>query len=164
RLAGRPRAALALQAHALASLVDVGPATVLPRARSLTERGLSELAIGDTAAARSSLLEALALYEGRGVDLLPEHADALVGLARIELESGDAAQALGGLERADAFWRGLDPGSRWAGEAAFWLGRCHTALGQRRKAAAAYARAAQALAGSTFPGDAELRREAQRGT
>ena len=36
RLAGRPRAALALQAHALASLVDVGPATVLPRACATT--------------------------------------------------------------------------------------------------------------------------------
>jgi len=38
---------------------------------------------------------------------------------------------------ADEFWRGFDAESRWAGEAAYWLGRCQAALGRRPAGACA---------------------------
>jgi len=161
RLAERFDAALQLQQRALDSLPDQ-PSITLPRARALTELGLNEIALGHMDAARATLRSALALYEGRAVQLLPEHADALIGLARIELAAGDVAAALLSLERADGFWREFDPDSRWAGEAAYWLSEALHANGRHAAAREAYGRAVPILARSPFPSDARLLKLARR--
>jgi tetratricopeptide (TPR) repeat protein len=71
---------------------------------------------------------------------------------------GAAAQALQHLTQADAFWRDLNPESRWAGESALWLGRAYLSLERRSEALTALARAERLLALSPFAGDAELRK------
>jgi len=92
----------------------------------------------------------------------PPAAEARLGLARVLLERRRAAEALPMLEEVDAFWSQFQPGGRWAGEAAYWLGRCHAALGQDKAARAAMARAARQLAASPLPGDRELAARARR--
>jgi hypothetical protein len=66
------------------------------------------------------------------------------------------AEALPLLVEADEFWRALDPENRWAGEAAFWLGKTYAALGRRPEAHAALTRAKTLLGRSPFPMDAKL--------
>ena len=66
------------------------------------------------------------------------------------------------LEEADAYWRDLNPASRWAGEAALWLGRAYLALGQNAEAGEAFNRAERILLASPLPADAELARLARR--
>jgi tetratricopeptide (TPR) repeat protein len=154
RLAGRPAAALALQQQALASLpADARDRT--PRARILTELGLAQLALGNLAAARTALDEALRLFEARGVDLVAEHADALLGLGQLLLAEG-APGALVPIERAEAFWRDLRADSRWAGEAAHWRARALAASGRAAEAQPVRDRARAILARSPFPVDRPL--------
>jgi serine/threonine-protein kinase len=151
RLAARPAEALALQERALESMSGKKDADALPRAYSLTERGLAQLALGRHADARLSLTEAQQHFERRGVGLVPEHADVLLGLGRLELAAGNAAAALTALQRADAFWRDLRPESPWAGEAAFWLARALAAAGHGAEATLARQRAMPLLKRSPFP-------------
>lgn len=79
----------------------------------------------------------------------------------MELAQNHPRDGLRLVEQADAFWRGFAPESRWAGEAAFWLARCYEALNRDAQAKQAYARAAQILARSSLPADAELAKHAR---
>jgi serine/threonine-protein kinase len=151
RLAARPAEALALQQRALHSMAGKKGADTLSQAYSLTERGLAELALGRPADARLSLAEAQRHFERRGVGLVPEHADALLGIGQLELAAGHAGAALTALQRADAFWRDLRPDSPWAGETSFWLARALAAAGQNAEAALARKRALPLLQRSPFP-------------
>ena len=63
----------------------------------------------------------------------------------------------------DGFWRDFDRKNRWAGEAAFWLGRCYSALGREAESKRAYAHAVRILAESAIPGDSKLIELARRG-
>jgi serine/threonine-protein kinase len=151
RLAARPEQALALQQRALDSMAIHKDKDMLSWANSLTERGLAELALGRHTEARTSLAEALQLYERRGVGLVPDHADALLGIGRLELAAGNASAALTALQRADAFWRDLRADSPWAGETAFWLAKALAAAGHDAEAALARKRAIPLLRRSPFP-------------
>jgi serine/threonine-protein kinase len=151
RLAARPVEALALQERALESMSSTKDADALPRAYSLTERGLAQLALGRHADARLSLTEAQQHFERRGVGLVPEQADALLGIGRLELAAGNTAAALTALQRADAFWRDLRADSPWAGEAAFWLAKALAAAGHHAEATLARQRALPLLQRSPFP-------------
>jgi serine/threonine-protein kinase len=118
------------------------------------ERAHLELRAGAFDAAERGYRSAM---EGSQAALVnPRAAEARLGLARVLLERRQVAQALPLLEQADAFWSQFQPANRWAGEAAYWLGRCHAALGQSAAARAALARAAQILEGSPLAGDREL--------
>jgi hypothetical protein len=44
------------------------------------------------------------------------------------MTAGRLTEALSLLQEADRFWREFDGGNRWAGEAAFWLGRSQASL------------------------------------
>jgi eukaryotic-like serine/threonine-protein kinase len=118
------------------------------------DRAIDSLREFDAARARYGDLQAM---------LSPGHVEALVGSARARLLLDRTTEALPLLEQADAFWRDFDAGNRWAGETAFWLGRCYSALGRTGDARHAYARAAKILAGSTIPRDRELVQIARRG-
>ena len=150
RLAGRPAEALVLQARALASM-DATFADSEWRAYALTERGLAQLAQADTAAARVSFEQALAIFRGRKLGLGCAHADALLGMARVALLEGRAAQALPELERVQRFWDELRPDSAWAGEAAHWRAQALAGAGRAQEAAAAREQARRLLGRSPFP-------------
>jgi tetratricopeptide (TPR) repeat protein len=124
---------------------------------TLVELGLTRLELGDVAAARQSfVLAASILDEVQPQRMTPTRADLLIGMARVHLSASEPADALRALQAADAYWRERRPDSRWAGEAALWLGRAHMALGQRPEARAALARAATLLASSNIPADVAL--------
>jgi tetratricopeptide (TPR) repeat protein len=146
--------------------------TAAPSARAAFKLGLADTLrdIGYVHLARDRTVDALREFDAartryRGLQgmLAPGHADALVGSGRARLLLDQTSEALPLLEQADAFWRDFDPENRWAGEAAFWLGRCYAALGRTGEAKQAYARAARILAGSQFSSDQELVRLARQG-
>ena len=93
--------------------------------------------------------------------MTPTRADLLIGMARVRMQGNDFSAALPDLQRADVYWRELRPDSRWAGEAALWLGHCQLALGQRAEARAALDRADKLLSASGVPMDATLVRLAR---
>ena len=161
RLAGSGEQALRWQERALGLVADDG-LREWNRLRVLAELGLAQSDAGRYREARASAEEALALSRKLQSHDSPMRADALVGLARAHLGLGSAAACLGPVEQADSFWRGFDPGSRWAGEAALWLGRCHAALGHGEEARQALSRAARILERSPLPLDARLARLARR--
>jgi tetratricopeptide (TPR) repeat protein len=161
RLGGAPARGLEMQQRALGH-VDVSPRALWHRLRILTEMGLDQVELGQHLAAERLLEEAVALARKVEEKVSPLRAEALVGLGRARLARGRAAEALAPLEEADRSWRERDPGSRWAGETALWLGECQAALGRGVEARAARARAAPILARSPIAGDARLLRLARR--
>jgi eukaryotic-like serine/threonine-protein kinase len=126
-------------------------------AAALVEMGLARLALGELAAAQSSFGQAEALFaEFQREHTTPARADLQVGMARMQMQERNYVAALEQLEKVEAFWRDFDPQSRWAGEAAVWLGRCYAALGRSADARAALSRGGKILAGSALPADIEL--------
>jgi tetratricopeptide (TPR) repeat protein len=117
------------------------PTAELELARRLSEIGLAQVDLGNEDEAVTALLRARALYGELSPAMTPERADVLVGLGRARIAQHRASEALEPLEQADAFWRDFDVGSRWAKEAALWLGRCYESLGRREDARQALARA-----------------------
>ena len=69
------------------------------------------------------------------------------------MAAGRLTEALVLLQEADRFWREFDSGNRWAGDAAFWLGRCQTALRRHFDARSSPAHAAAVRSGSPFVTD-----------
>jgi serine/threonine-protein kinase len=157
RLAGRPAEALRLQQAALES-IRPGPKAERERMLALTEQGLDEIELGQTDRAAQSLERALDMFERLQTHTAPNRVDALVGLGRVRMTQGRPADARPLLESADAFWRDFDASNRWAGEAAFWLGRCYAGLGRNADAARPSARARAILSRSPLPNDAKLLR------
>jgi eukaryotic-like serine/threonine-protein kinase len=123
----------------------------------LVELGLTRLELGDAAAARQAFVQATSILdELQPKRMTPARADLLIGMARLHLRASEPADALRASQAADAYWRERRPDSRWAGEAALWLGRAHLALGQRAEARAALARASRLLSASRIPADVAL--------
>jgi hypothetical protein len=91
----------------------------------------------------------------------PMTADAQIAHGRARLALGEALETLPDLVAADRYWSDFAPNSRWAGYAAFWLGRCQDALGHRVQAHDAYARALRALGRSPLPSERALVKLAQ---
>jgi len=154
RLSG-DRDTLPLLEEALAMTSDK-PQGWLDWAHVSVELGCARVDQGDVGGAVSALAPALAAFESRRKVVAPDQADALVAMGRARLAEGRTAEALTLLERADAFWREFDGGSRWAGEAALWLGRTHAKLGRVAESRAAFSRARTILLRSRMPLDARL--------
>ncbi len=132
-------------------------------AETLSDLALAHLEAGAPAAAIAPLDEALAILNEVQSTPSPTRALVLQRLGRAQFESKQAAAALPLLTEAETFWRGLDVDHREAGIAAYWLGRCHAALGHASDAKQAYAHAAKVLARSAVPADASLAAAARRG-
>lgn len=124
---------------------------------ALSEAGQTQLELGDLDAAQLHLMKAETVFaELQKKYTTPARADLWVASGRLQLQRRDYAQALQLLQRADLFWREFAADSRWAGEAALWLGRCYLALGRHADARAALLRAAAILSRSPIPHDVEL--------
>jgi tetratricopeptide (TPR) repeat protein len=162
RLAGRHAEALRAQEESLA-LIEAGgdPRADWFRLRTLGELGLDQVELGRYDDAAATLEKTRALFEKLRMRMNPARAEALTGLGRAYLGQGQSARALASLEEADRFWRDFDPDNRWAGEAAFWLGRGYAALGRPADARQAQARAGAVLARSPLPADSRLLRLAR---
>jgi serine/threonine-protein kinase len=148
-------AAQSLQQAALAALDDK-PQHALRRSAAITELALLALEQGDSAAALRALQRDADIPGADQPLTAPAQADRLVAHGRTELALGRAFQAEGLIRRADEYWQSFDPGARWAGEAAYWLSRCHAAQGRHAAAQQALARAARVLATSPFADDRTL--------
>ena len=153
---------LPLLEEALAKTSDQPPGW-LDRACVSVEVASVRLDEGDVGGALAALDPALAAFERKRKVVAPDHADALLAMGRVRLAEGRPGDALAFLERADAFWREFDPGSRWAGEASLWLGRAYAELGRGPQSRAALSRARRILARSRFPIDVRRAREGQAG-
>ena len=75
---------------------------------------------------------------------------------------GRFREAFALLGEADQFWREFDAGNRWAGEAAFWLGRCQAVLRRDADARSSLAHAAAILSRSPLQTDMTLVRIARQ--
>ncbi len=162
RVLGNHAAALELQREALTRVTDK-PQLKLERAQVETAIGLALLEI-DPEHAMAPLERARPIFRELEQPITPPHADALVGGGRLHLRAGRPADALPLLEEADRFWRGFDAESRWAGEAALWLGQCYAALNRAGDARVTLTRASRVLARSPLPEDARLSRLAMSRT
>jgi serine/threonine-protein kinase len=163
RLQGDFAAALESQEAAFALIPD-DPKADWNRERVWIEIGLDQVGLRRYAAALESFDRARSFYPSRPAEMHPDRADALVGAARAHIELGQPARALPLLEEADAFWRAFDPGNRYAGHAALWLGRAYARLGRNADAAPALSRAAAVLSRSSVPADAEAVAQTRVGT
>jgi tetratricopeptide (TPR) repeat protein len=127
------------------------------RAIALTEIGLVRLELHDPRGAQAAFAGAEVLFARLQTGFTtPARADLLIGTGRAHLSLRQFATALPALQKADAFWREFAPDSRWAGEAALWLGRCLVALEREQEGGAELTRAAALLAASPLPADAQL--------
>jgi serine/threonine protein kinase len=97
------------------------------RAEVLAGIGLAVLELDQVEAAEARLREGNQMYARLYKKMNPGWADTLVGLGRISLEQNKAGDAVPMLSEADSFWRQFDSHSRWANEAAYWLGRAQRA-------------------------------------
>jgi len=133
------------------------------RAIALSEIGLARLALGDTAAAEEAFSKAESLFvQFQQQFTTPARVDLMIGSARVQMQRGKFIAALPTLQKANAFWREFAPDTRWAGEAALWLGRCLLELDRKREGRAELSRAITLLATSPLPADAELVKLARR--
>jgi len=161
-LQGRPDAAVPLLQKAEGSMPE-GIRLAISRYQLQIQLGIGQVGRRAYADAVTTLERALRQHETLRMQASPQWADAMVAMGRAQLGLNRAVDAQRYLEQADAFWRDFDPDNRWAGEAAFWLGRSHAALGRASDARQAYARAAKILARSPMPGDGRLVEFAHRG-
>ena len=155
RLAGRAAEGLALQRQAIAA-ASPGRNGEWQRMRILPEIGLAQVDAGLEERALESFDEALGLLQRLQTEASPMLAETWLGKGRALLALSRSVEARVVLAQADAFWRDFDGGSRWSGEAAFWLARADEALGRPGEARAGYRRAVPLLATSSLPGDKAL--------
>jgi tetratricopeptide (TPR) repeat protein len=122
-----------------------------------SEAGQAQLELGNLEAAQLHFTRAETLFsELQKNYTTPARADLWIGSARLYMQRRDYQKALQLTQQADRFWRDFNADSRWAGEAALWLGRCYLALGRSADAHAALRRAETVLSRSPLPGDSKL--------
>ncbi|MBM3764121.1 MAG: serine/threonine protein kinase [Acidobacteria bacterium] len=114
RLAGKHEEAIARQRAAL----HTAGSSERERVQCEFEIGMNEVEMGRFDSAAASLEKARSYYEQNVPKLVPPHADALCGLARVAAHRGDARKARSLAARCDEYWREFAPGSRWAASAA----------------------------------------------
>ncbi len=155
RLDGDYTQALSCQREALEA-IRPGPNAERFRMGVLAEIGLDLLDLGDLDQAGSAFEDALARFEAHQKLVSPARADVLLGYGRLKMRKGQPLEALPLLGQADTFWRELDAENRWAGEAAWWLGQCYSALGRTVEAETSFSRARKILSRSPIPTDEKL--------
>jgi tetratricopeptide (TPR) repeat protein len=124
--------------------------------------GAAYLHLGNVDEARTRLERALENHTRLYSAVTPERADIWVALASVRVQVGNVPGAIAFAADADAFWTHHDPTSRWAGEAAYWLGRARQASGDTAAAAEAFHRARRILSSSQFRIDSKLMNDVLR--
>jgi tetratricopeptide (TPR) repeat protein len=123
---------------------------------ALTQLGYAKLDVGDPAAAEQAFNEALEHLRSTELTATPARADALLGLARIALQSVQLDLALELLNEAQASWKRFAPNAAAGGEILFWLGEAHIARNEPQLAKESFDAASRALRGSPLPTHAAL--------
>lgn len=150
RLQGLPAQSVELAQQALA---DPGAAGFRPAflAAAAAEQGLAWLDLGDFARGEAALRKATDQFALAQVSPSPRSSSALIGMARLHLHAGRAAQARALLMPLVRAWEQVNPGSPWHGEALWWLSRAQAASGQDDDARVSSAAAAAMLRPSKLP-------------
>jgi eukaryotic-like serine/threonine-protein kinase len=147
RLRGKPAQALT---QALSDPKATGfRITVL--AAAAAEEGLAWFELGEFAKAELALRKSLEQYSRAQVAPSPRMAPALIGMARIHLHAGHAAQAQALLKPLVLAWEEVNADSPWHGEALYWQARAQAAAGQADDARRSGAAAAALLGRSKLP-------------
>jgi serine/threonine-protein kinase len=162
RIVGNYQTALGLQEQALAAIANDGRKSAR-EALTLLEIGIDQQELHRYKQAADTLARARVLLDHIDLHVDPYDADAMVGLGRAKLGQHRPAEALPLLEEGDRFWRDFDPKNRWAGEAAFWLGRCYASMGRQADATKAISRGVHILSRSPIPSDSKLVARARLG-
>lgn len=163
RLRGDYGAAARSQQQALENMPG-GPSSLGDELRILSELAKAQVELREFDQALQSLSRAQAVSTELKFATSPVTIDLLVTRGRAALSLGKPLEAIGPLETADQFWTEFDADGRSAGEAVYWLARCHEVMGDRYRARAAFSRAARILAASPLPADALLVQAARRRT
>jgi eukaryotic-like serine/threonine-protein kinase len=137
------------EAAAMTAAPGLGGAKVPAQQRA--ELGRLWLETGRLDEAASALEPAIQELQTLEPTATPQQADAWLALARVRLRQGRVAEALPGLQRADAFWRSFAPEQASAGEAAYWLGQGLAEAGDPRAAQVQELRARPLLAAAPWP-------------
>lgn len=105
----------------------------------------------DYVGAEKLLIQADALYKLAQVQPSVRTADCIIGLARIHLQAGRAAEAKQLVLPLVTVWQVVNPDSEWHGEALYWLARAEAKLGEAQDAQTHRADAIRLLQKSTLP-------------
>ena len=150
RLQGQSAAALELAQRARAD-ANAAPFAQRTRAAAEAQAGNAWLDLGDYVNGEQALRQSQALFERTQVEPGVGMADTLVGLARVHLHAGRAADAQALLRPLVDAWQGAHPGSAWHGEALHWLARAEAMAGDARAARRDREQAATMLRASKLP-------------
>jgi serine/threonine-protein kinase len=151
RARGQPDAALRNMQAAWDALSKSPDPSRKAMGQTLSGLGVAQLEAHMTADAIRSLEEAIPIFKEVQPTPTPEQADAWIALARARLDLAQVDASLPWAEMANRFWIEFDPGSPFAGEAAFWLGTALQRKGDHQLARQQLARAATLLQPSPWP-------------
>jgi eukaryotic-like serine/threonine-protein kinase len=147
RLQSRPAEALAFARRAFDDPKRAGFG-LKTQADAAAAAGQAWLDLDDPARAEQALRQSHDLFRRGQVELSARTADMAIGLARVHLRAGRAAEAEALLRPLVETWAKLNAGSAWHGEALHWLARAEAAQGRNQAALAHRAAAATMLRGS----------------
>jgi eukaryotic-like serine/threonine-protein kinase len=114
------------------------------------ERGVALLELANIEGARSALSQCHALYVIAQQDVSPLNATCVLGMARLQILEGHAADAINTVVPLEKSWVEINPESPWHGEALYWLSRAQSQLGHTEQAKDNMARARVMLAKSNL--------------
>jgi serine/threonine protein kinase len=121
------------------------------QAATASELGNAWLNQRDVVQAERVLMQARELYARAQIEPSINMSDCIVGLARIHLHAGRAAEAEAMLVPLEAAWSEINPDSEWQGETLYWLSRARAESGKTEEARADRKSAIAMLKKSTLP-------------
>jgi tetratricopeptide (TPR) repeat protein len=157
---GQHAEALALLREAATFFSKTTPVT--NHAVALVALGEAQVEAGQAEEALDTLTQSRSLFEKLHPTMSPDRADLLVCLARAQIATGRAGDAVASAEQAATFWNGFDSRNRNTGVASLWLARALYAVGHVQKAAETLRQASAVLSAAGLPGDRALLERTQR--
>jgi tetratricopeptide (TPR) repeat protein len=130
-------------------------------AKALAALGEAQLEARRPSEAADTLKRASSLFENLQPKRSPDHADAMLDLARAHIALGRGDEAVAAAHAAVDFWGRFDPANRSAGIAHLWHARALIAAGRAREARTAMQRAASTLKATALPADRALLAQTQ---
>lgn len=114
--------------------IDVNTFPLALQAAAAAELGNAWLALGDFAQGEKALLQSREQYLRAQFAPSVRMADCIVGLARVHLHAGRAAQAESILLPLVRAWEDANPNSAWQGEALYWFAKAQAMAGKAQEA------------------------------
>jgi serine/threonine-protein kinase len=156
RARGSPDASLQDMRTAWEVLNKSAQPTRKTMAQTLSELGQAQAQNHMADDAALSLEQAIRILKEVEPIPTPQQADAWVALARARLDLGQVDASLQWADMGDRFWNQFDPGSPFAGEAAFWLGMAMLKKGNHLLGRQQLGRAVTLLEPSPWPAHWQL--------